>query len=51
MGQGGPFLLSTEMAAGHGGPSGRYAGLDDTARLYQFMRHVLALPEAPCYDL
>ena len=51
IGRGGPFLLYTEMTAGHGGPSGRYAGLDDTARIYQFMRQVLNLPEMPRHSL
>jgi oligopeptidase B len=51
LGQGGPFLLYTEMSAGHSGPSGRYAGLDDTARIYQFMRQVLELPETPRHAL
>ena len=44
-GQGGPFLLYTELHAGHGGPSGRYAGLDDIARIYQAVIQLLDLPK------
>ena len=46
--EGGPFLLYTELNAGHGGPSGRYAGLDDIARIYQAVIQLFELPkEAP----
>ena len=46
--EGGPFLLYTELNAGHGGPSGRYAGLDDIARIYQAVIQLFGLPkEAP----
>ena len=46
--EGGPFLLYTELNAGHGGPSGRYAGLDDIARIYQVVVQLFDLPkEAP----
>jgi len=30
-------LLHTDMAAGHGGASGRFKSIDDTARQYAFM--------------
>ena len=33
---GGPVCLSTEMEAGHGGPSGRFDQLRDEARSYAF---------------
>ncbi len=46
--EGGPFLLYTELNAGHGGPSGRYAGLHDIARIYQAVIKLFDLPkEAP----
>ena len=32
-----PLLLAVNMAAGHGGASGRYAALEETARAYAFM--------------
>ena len=41
---GGPFILYTELNAGHGGPSGRYAGLDDVARIYQAIMLLFNLP-------
>ena len=34
VGSGGPFLLKTEMSAGHGGVSGRYAKWKQTAFEY-----------------
>lgn len=34
---GGPFLLKTEMGAGHGGPSGRYDAWRDEALVYAFL--------------
>jgi oligopeptidase B len=37
----GPFLLKTEMSAGHGGASGRYAGLDEIAEGQAFALKVL----------
>jgi oligopeptidase B len=48
---GGPFLLWTELHAGHGGPSGRYAGLDDLARIYQAVMRLFDLPKDAPYDL
>ena len=48
LGLGGPFLLYTELNAGHGGPSGRYSGLDDIAKIYQTVIQLFKLPiEAP----
>jgi oligopeptidase B len=32
-----PLLLRTEFAAGHGGATGRYAGLDEVAEAYAFL--------------
>lgn len=49
--QGGPFLLYTELHAGHGGPSGRYAGLDDVARIYQAVIRLFNLPKEAPYAL
>jgi oligopeptidase B len=49
--KGGPFLLYTELNAGHGGPSGRYAGLDDIARIYQAVMQLFALPKEAPYAL
>jgi len=34
--KGGPYLLKTEMSAGHGGASGRYAGLQEIAEAQAF---------------
>jgi Protease II len=48
---GGPFLLYTELHAGHGGPSGRYAGLDDLARIYQAVMRLFNLPKDALYAL
>jgi len=39
---GGPYLLTTEMSAGHGGASGRYSQLDETALIQAFILKVLA---------
>ncbi|MBL4596015.1 MAG: S9 family peptidase [Robiginitomaculum sp.] len=39
----GPFLLKTEMSAGHGGASGRYAGLAETTEAQAFTLKVLGL--------
>ncbi len=50
-GLGGPFLLYTELQAGHGGPSGRYAGLDDVARIYQAVIRLFDLPKEAPYAL
>ena len=49
--EGGPFLLYTELNAGHGGPSGRYAGLDDIARIYHAVFHLFNLPKEAPYAL
>lgn len=49
--EGGPFLLYTELNAGHGGPSGRYAGLDDIARIYRAVFHLFNLPKEAPYAL
>ena len=38
----GPFLLKTEMGAGHGGPSGRYDAWRDEALVYAFLIEVAA---------
>ena len=46
--RGGHFSCNTELNAGHGGPSGRYTGLDDIARIYQVVIKLFDLPkEAP----
>ncbi|AMJ68033.1 protease 2 [Hymenobacter sp. PAMC 26628] len=37
------LLLHTDMAAGHGGASGRFKSIDDTARQFAFMLLVLGL--------
>jgi oligopeptidase B len=39
--KGGPYLLKTEMSAGHGGASGRYAGLQEIAEAQAFALHVV----------
>jgi oligopeptidase B len=39
------LLLKTHMAAGHGGVSGRFAALDETALIYAFL--LKALPRRP----
>jgi oligopeptidase B len=38
---GGPFLLKTEMGAGHGGPSGRYDAWRDEALVFAFLLDVV----------
>lgn len=40
IGKGGPFLLKTEMSAGHGGVSGRYAKWKETAYEYAWILRV-----------
>ena len=35
------LLLHTDMVAGHGGASGRFKSIDDTARQYAFMLMLL----------
>ncbi len=44
-----PLLLHVNMAAGHGGPSGRYAALEDVAREFAFFIDLAGLrtPPAP----
>ena len=37
------LLLHTDMAAGHGGASGRFKSLHDTARQFAFMMLVLGM--------
>jgi len=37
------LLLHTDMAAGHGGASGRFKSINDTARQYAFMLMLLGL--------
>ncbi len=41
------LLLRTEMGAGHGGVSGRYDALRETAELYAFLLLALGLTDAP----
>ncbi len=41
--KGGPYLLKTEMSAGHGGQSGRYGGLEEVAETTAFALYVLGL--------
>ena len=47
-----PFLLKTEMGAGHGGPSGRYDAWKDEALVIAFLLDALGLaaatPDGPC---
>ncbi len=43
---GNPLLLLTNMDAGHGGKSGRYQALRETARDYAFFLRVLQQPDA-----
>ena len=43
----GPFLLKTEMGAGHGGPSGRYDAWRDEALVYAFLITAAAGSLAP----
>ena len=38
-----PFLLHTNMDAGHGGASGRYDALKETAFDYAFLFHQLGI--------
>jgi oligopeptidase B len=40
---GGPFLLRTELGAGHGGPSGRYDAWRDEARTLAFLLRALGV--------
>ena len=39
-----PLILHTNMAAGHGGASGRYDRLRETAFDYAFLLHELGVP-------
>lgn len=41
----GPFLLKTEMGAGHGGPSGRYDAWKDEALVFAFLLDALGTGE------
>jgi oligopeptidase B len=41
------LLLHTNMAAGHGGASGRYEYLEEIAFDYAFLLTVLGVPEEP----
>jgi len=40
-----PLLFKIEMAGGHGGKSGRFASLGETAEEYAFLLHVLGISE------
>jgi oligopeptidase B len=40
------LLLKTHMGAGHGGASGRFDALKETAFLYAFLLDALGVPEA-----
>jgi oligopeptidase B len=40
-----PMLLKTEMGAGHGGPTGRYAAWKDEAFVYAFLLQSLGISE------
>jgi oligopeptidase B len=42
-----PLLLKTNMGAGHGGKSGRYESLYETAEEYAFLLTVLGMVETP----
>ena len=41
--EGGPFLLKTEMGAGHSGPSGRYDAWRDEAFVLAFLLTTLGV--------
>ncbi len=47
VGTGGPFLLKTEMAAGHGGVSGRYQGWKDRAFTLAWVLERMGLAPQP----
>ena len=47
VGRGGPFLLKTEMSAGHGGVSGRYAKWKQTAFEYAWTLVTAGAEKAP----
>jgi len=40
------LVLHTDMASGHGGKPGRYDSLEEVAREYAFLLHVLDRPDA-----
>jgi oligopeptidase B len=42
---GGPFLLWTDLGAGHGGPSGRYEAMRDEARILAYILLVTGLED------
>lgn len=42
-----PILLQTDMGAGHGGPSGRYDGWRDEAKVLAFLIETLGAPHTP----
>jgi len=44
--QGGPFLLKTNMEAGHGGSAARFEALKETAELYSFALKVMGRASA-----
>jgi len=42
-----PILLHTDLGAGHGGPSGRYEGWKDEAKVLAFLIDTLGAPHVP----
>jgi oligopeptidase B len=49
-GQGGPFLLKTDLTSGHFGAAGRFAALADTALIFAFALAALAKASSPNGD-
>lgn len=45
-----PILLHTDLGAGHGGPSGRYEGWRDEAKVLAFLIDTLGAPHDPMRD-